>query len=90
MTLGGLLLLGTGCAAATTQRHTGLREDTMDETVGPPGGLSERSDAGSLLVLLLEVGRELVALSAGDACALLQIGHGPGPLQLVELPGPGR
>ena len=75
MTLGGLLLLGTGCAAATTQRHTGLREDTMDETVGPPGGLSERSDAGSLLVLLLQLRCKLVPSHTGDPAAFFQVGH---------------
>src|SRR5690242_4183188 len=84
-----LLLLRAGGPAPAPQRDSRLREDAVHEPVGAARRLGEGPDAGPLLVLLLEVGRELVALGAGDARALLQIGHSPGPLQLV-VPGPSR
>ena len=47
----------------------------MDKAVRAPGRLSERPDAGTLLVLLFQLGCELVPSHTGDPAALFQVGH---------------
>src|SRR4051794_29727637 len=74
--LGGRLGLAACRATATAQGNSGLTEHAVDESVGAARLLRQRADARTGVVLLLELGRELLPCGARYPAALFQsLGH---------------
>jgi len=69
------LLLPAGRSPAAAEAGAGLGEDAVHEPVRAARGLGEGPDALPLVILLAQIGSELVALRAGDPRALLEVCH---------------
>src|SRR5438067_803388 len=65
-----------------TERGAGLREDAVDEAVGATCLLRQGTDAGAVLVLLLQLVRQRRPVASGDPLALRELNH------VVPPPGP--